>query len=251
MNCYVVVCGTDFSKWLEYFCYRAVGFLTQFPSHMEILGKLGPELQELCSALQSNSLPAVRERVHDTMSCYWMALLKTHPLDRQRDARFQSLLSISLEKWVYFIWNLSSLSMSLCIFLCKLYKINACWWHHACQTTHLFHLWNCCGSRLNLVLGVHNESSQSEFVHVYWSVITPSLHEDQFKFYQISKIVADKDVNFVVGKGMIGFLYDCVCLITDIQCFFLKAVILFYFYDLIWTTLFSKITVLLLNLTKY
>ncbi|GFG37242.1 hypothetical protein Cfor_10937 [Coptotermes formosanus] len=79
---------------------EAVGFLTQFPSHMEILGKLGPELQELCSALQSNSLPAVRERVHDTMSCYWMALLKTHPLDRQRDARFQSLLSISLENYI-------------------------------------------------------------------------------------------------------------------------------------------------------
>jgi hypothetical protein len=80
------------------FCYRAVEFLTQFPSHVEMLVKLGQELQELCSALRSSSLAAVRERVHDTMSCYWMALLKTHSLDRQRDARFQSLLSISLEK---------------------------------------------------------------------------------------------------------------------------------------------------------
>jgi len=79
---------------------EAVEFLTQFPSHMETLVKLGQELQELCSALRSNSLPAVRERVHDTMSCYWMALLKTHSLDRQRDARFQSLLSISLENYI-------------------------------------------------------------------------------------------------------------------------------------------------------
>jgi hypothetical protein len=87
-----------FADYYGIFCYRAVEFLTQFPCHMETLVKLGQELQELCSALRSNSLPAVRERVHDTMSCYWMALLKTHSLDRQRDARFQSLLSISLEK---------------------------------------------------------------------------------------------------------------------------------------------------------
>jgi hypothetical protein len=32
-----------------------------------------------------------------------MTLLKTHPLDRQRDAHFQNLLSVSLEKLVYFI----------------------------------------------------------------------------------------------------------------------------------------------------
>jgi hypothetical protein len=80
------------------FCYRAIEFLTQFPSHAEMLVKLGQDLQELCSSLRSNSLPAVKERVHDTMSCYWMALLKKHSLDRQRDARFQSFLSISLEK---------------------------------------------------------------------------------------------------------------------------------------------------------
>jgi hypothetical protein len=82
---------------LFFFC-RAIRFLTQVPAHVEILNKLGPELQQLCSALLSDSLPAVRERVHDTMNCYWMALLKTHTLDRQRDARFQNLLSISLEK---------------------------------------------------------------------------------------------------------------------------------------------------------
>jgi hypothetical protein len=105
-NCYAVVQGTDLCKWWWNFCCccRAVGFLTQFASHVEILVKLGPELQQLCSALQSSSLPAMRERVHDTMSCYWMALLKTHPLDRQRDARFQSLLSIALEKWVFFFY---------------------------------------------------------------------------------------------------------------------------------------------------
>jgi hypothetical protein len=80
------------------FYYRAVEFLTHFPSHGEMLDKLVQELQEVCPALWSNSLPAVRERVHNTMSCYWMTLLKTHSLDRQRDARFQSLLSISLEK---------------------------------------------------------------------------------------------------------------------------------------------------------
>ncbi|PNF18909.1 hypothetical protein B7P43_G01383 [Cryptotermes secundus] len=34
------------------------------------------------------------------MSCYWMTLLKTHPLDRQRDAHFQNLLSISLENFI-------------------------------------------------------------------------------------------------------------------------------------------------------
>jgi len=80
------------------FCYRAIEFLTHFSSHVEMLDKLGQELQELCPTLQSNSLPVVRERVHDIMSCYWMTLLKTHSLDRQRDARFQSSLSISLEK---------------------------------------------------------------------------------------------------------------------------------------------------------
>jgi hypothetical protein len=80
------------------FFHRAVGFLTQIPAHVEILNKLGPELKQLCSSLLSGSLPAVRERVHDTMNCYWMTLLKTHTLDRQRDARFQNLLSISLEK---------------------------------------------------------------------------------------------------------------------------------------------------------
>lgn len=138
---------------MEFFCYRAVEFLTQFPSHVEMLVKLGQEMQELCSALQSNSLPAVRERVHDTMSCYWMALLKTHSLDRQRDARFQSLLSISLEKWVYFIWNWPSLSMSFYILFHKLRKINALWWYCVCQTTHLFHLWNYSRFRLNLLLG--------------------------------------------------------------------------------------------------
>jgi hypothetical protein len=171
---------------MDFFCYRAVGFLTQFPSHVEILVKLGLELQELCSALQSSSLPAVRERVHDTMSHYWMALLKTHPLDRQRDARFQSLLSISLEKWVYFICILSSLSTSLCIFFCKLHKINT-WCYHAFQNTRLFYLWNYSGFRLNLVLGVHTEHLQSDFIRVHWSVITPSLHEDQFNFIKFLK----------------------------------------------------------------
>jgi hypothetical protein len=81
-----------------FFLHRAVGFLTQVPAHVEILNKLGPELQQLHSALLSSSLPAVRERLHDAMNYYWMALLKAHPLDRQRDARFQNLLSISLEK---------------------------------------------------------------------------------------------------------------------------------------------------------
>jgi hypothetical protein len=82
-----------------------------------------------------------------------MALLKTHSLDRQRDARFQSLLSISLEKWVCFIWNWPSLSMSFYILFHKLHKINAFWWHCVCQTTHLFHLWNYSRFRLNLLLG--------------------------------------------------------------------------------------------------
>ncbi|XP_023721770.1 ankyrin repeat domain-containing protein 27 isoform X2 [Cryptotermes secundus] len=78
----------------------AVGFLTHFPVHIEVLIKLGPELQQLCSSLLSDSLQVVREKVHDTMSCYWMTLLKTHPLDRQRDAHFQNLLSISLENFI-------------------------------------------------------------------------------------------------------------------------------------------------------
>jgi hypothetical protein len=56
-----------------------------------------------------------------------MALLKKHSLDRQRDARFQSFLSISLEKWVYFIWNWPSLSVSFYILFHKLQKINALW----------------------------------------------------------------------------------------------------------------------------
>jgi hypothetical protein len=79
---------------------EAIEFLTHFSSHVEMLDKLGQELQELCPTLQSNSLPVVRERVHDIMSCYWMTLLKTHSLDRQRDARFQSSLSISLENYI-------------------------------------------------------------------------------------------------------------------------------------------------------
>jgi hypothetical protein len=81
-----------------FFFLRAIGFLTQFPAHVDVLIKLGPELQKLCSALLCSTLPAIREKVHDTMSCYWMAFLKTHPLERQRDARFQNLISISLEK---------------------------------------------------------------------------------------------------------------------------------------------------------
>jgi hypothetical protein len=68
-----------------------------------VLIKLGPELQELCPALLSKSLPVVREKIHKTMSCYWMTLLKMQSLDRQRDAHFQNLLSVSLEKLVYFI----------------------------------------------------------------------------------------------------------------------------------------------------
>ncbi|XP_021918868.1 uncharacterized protein LOC110829448 isoform X2 [Zootermopsis nevadensis] len=78
----------------------AIGFLAQVPAHVEILNKLGPELQQLCSALLSDSLLAVRERVHDTMNCYWVTLLKTHTLDRQRDAHFQNLLSISIENYI-------------------------------------------------------------------------------------------------------------------------------------------------------
>lgn len=81
-----------------FFLHSAIGFLAQVPAHVEILNKLGPELQQLCSALLSDSLLAVRERVHDTMNCYWVTLLKTHTLDRQRDAHFQNLLSISIEK---------------------------------------------------------------------------------------------------------------------------------------------------------
>ncbi|XP_069679944.1 ankyrin repeat domain-containing protein 27-like isoform X2 [Periplaneta americana] len=79
---------------------EALGFLTQFPIHIDVLIKLGPELQQLNSSLIHNSLPSIREKIHDTMSGYWMALLKTHPLERQRDARFQNLLSISLENYI-------------------------------------------------------------------------------------------------------------------------------------------------------
>lgn len=106
---------------MVFFFRSAVGFLTQFPAHVEVLIKLGPELQQLCSALLSDSLQVVREKVHDTMSCYWMTLLKTHPLDRQRDAHFQNLLSISLEKLVYFI----SRTYEVYHFLRQLHKMNA------------------------------------------------------------------------------------------------------------------------------
>lgn len=101
---------------MVFFFHSAVGFLTQFPAHVEVLIKLGPELQQLCSALLSDSLQVVREKVHDTMSCYWMTLLKTHPLDRQRDAHFQNLLSISLEKLVYFISGIYEVYQHLIMF---------------------------------------------------------------------------------------------------------------------------------------
>ncbi|PSN51356.1 hypothetical protein C0J52_07920 [Blattella germanica] len=78
----------------------AVEFLTRSEAHVEILTKLGPELRSLCPVLLTESLPNVRERMHDLMSSYWMALLKTHSLDRQRDARFQNLISISVENYI-------------------------------------------------------------------------------------------------------------------------------------------------------
>jgi hypothetical protein len=87
---------------------------------------LGPELQQLCSALLPDSLQVVREKVHDTMSCYWMTLLKTHPLDRQRDAHFQNLLSISLEKLVYFISGTYEVYQHLTVFFLASVAQNEC-----------------------------------------------------------------------------------------------------------------------------
>ena len=73
-------------------------FLTRSEAHVEILVKLGPELKTLCPVLMTESLLSVRETMHDLMSRYWMAVLQTHSLEKQRDARFQNLISISVEK---------------------------------------------------------------------------------------------------------------------------------------------------------
>ncbi|KAJ9579187.1 hypothetical protein L9F63_024706, partial [Diploptera punctata] len=78
----------------------AVDFLTQSEAYIEILVKLGPELRNLYPTLMTESLPVVREKMHDLMGRYWMAILKTHTLDRQRDARFQNLISISVENYI-------------------------------------------------------------------------------------------------------------------------------------------------------
>ncbi|XP_067014979.2 ankyrin repeat domain-containing protein 27 [Anabrus simplex] len=80
----------------------AVRFLTHFSEHSSVLIRLDKELNSFCDAHKSlaGDVSIISDKIHDILGRHWTLLLQTHPLDVQRDGRFQHLLTVCLENYI-------------------------------------------------------------------------------------------------------------------------------------------------------
>ncbi|XP_049941242.1 ankyrin repeat domain-containing protein 27-like isoform X1 [Schistocerca serialis cubense] len=97
----------------------ATQFLSRaFSLHGNLLLSLDTDLQNLAaSPPPADDIVGLQGKIRNLLNVHWVSLLKTHPLECQRDARFQVQLSAALE--IYMVNQLHSLVFPA---LCALYK---------------------------------------------------------------------------------------------------------------------------------